>query len=244
MQSIPAAPTDGGSDSQTPHSQRMKRGVLFIPHAITQRCRGIILSSHRDSNAEGSFAEPKRAPWKSSQTLFYTLFYPRKLKFSLQRMGNASLFSLPISVRNHPKWRKQRRAEVPPQCHHPWPMLMARMGRRRLKFQQEHLIHPGGQRVHPRGRPSLAHSHTDMGGMGKQCFWESPTTPPTANTVANTGTGGQAWWLLMASLPCRKKTPVTEKLPFSQPSWVFWGHKFWQQPICVCPLSVLWFLLP
>lgn len=125
-QSIPVALTDGRSVSQIRRILR-RWGVLFIPHTITKQSWGIILSSHQDSNAEGSSAEPKRSPWKFSQTLFYTLFYPRKLKFSLQRMGNASLFSLPISMRNHPEWRKRQRAEIPPQCHHPSPTLMARM---------------------------------------------------------------------------------------------------------------------
>lgn len=117
----------------------MKRGWLFIPHAITKQCWTIILSSHQDSNAEGSFVKPKWAPWKFSQTLFYTLFYPRKLKVSLQRMGNISLFSLQISVRNHPKWSNQWKAEVSllfirgSESHHQ--SLMAITWSQSLKFQ-------------------------------------------------------------------------------------------------------------
>lgn len=125
------------------HSQEMKRGWLFIPHAITKQCWRIILSSHQDSNAEGSFVKPKPAPWKFSQTLFYTLFYPRKLKVSLQRMGNVSLFSLQISMRNHPKERNQWKAEVPlsgtrgsESCHQS-PVLMAIIRRQSLKLQLE-----------------------------------------------------------------------------------------------------------
>lgn len=117
----------------------MKRGWLFIPHAITKQCWTIILSSHQDSNAEGSFVKPKWAPWKFSQTLFYTLFYPRKLKVSLQRRGNVSLFSLQISVRTHPKWSNQWNAEVPllfirgSESHHQ--PLMAITWSQSLKFQ-------------------------------------------------------------------------------------------------------------
>lgn len=77
---VPVTPVVRGSVSQAaPRSREMRRGeLLFIPRAITKQCRRIILSSHRESNAEGSSAKPKRAPWKFSQTLFYTLLYPRK----------------------------------------------------------------------------------------------------------------------------------------------------------------------
>lgn len=150
----------------TPHSQEMRREDGCLYPEITKQCWGIILSPHQDSNEEGSFVKPKWAPWKFSRTLFYTLFYPRKWKGSLQRMGNGSLFFLfcfvfRSPVRNHPKWRNQWRDEGSLSCPGSSESSSIRVS--------SSIIHPDGNDVKP--KPGIGRGDRPVLGVESLGWW-------------------------------------------------------------------------